>query len=115
MTKPEIKESLNYKLLSKILKKYPKSSSWATAIKGVREYTMGYAIEVCNVNEPYIFLYWVSQGFESCASYREIPIATKQQLIQELSVNGFVFDINDNLSLNIVGFNSKQPVNAVVV
>ena len=115
MTKPEIKELLNYKLLSKILKKYLKSSSWATAIKGVREYTMGYGIEVMDVSEPCIFVYWVSQGFESCASYHEIPIATKQQLIDELLSNGFILEINDNLTVNIIGFNSKQPVNTVAV
>lgn len=115
MTKPEIKELLNYKLLSKILKKYPKSKSEATRIKGFRDYTMGYGIEVMNVNAPCIFIYWVSQGFESCASYREIPIATKQQLIDELLSNGFILEINDNLTVNINGFNSKQSVNTVAV
>lgn len=115
MNKTEIKELLNYKLLIKILKKYPKSSSWSTAIKGVREYTMGYAVEVCNVTEPYIFVYWVSQGFESCGTYREIPVAAKQQLIDELLSNGFILEINDNLTVNIIGFNSKQPVNAVAM
>lgn len=110
MTKPEIKELLNYKLLSKILSKYPKSKSETTRIKGFRDYTMGYGIEIMNVNEPCIFIYWVNQGFESMASYREIPVATKQQLIDELLTDGFIIEINDNLTVNIIGFNSKQPV-----
>lgn len=110
MTKPQIKELLNYKLLIKILKKYPKSSSTPTGIRGVRDYQMGYSVNVITVPEPYIRVGWISQGYKSCGTYREVSDSVKQQLIDELAFNGFELEVTNELSAIVIGFNLNQPL-----
>lgn len=93
----------NWSKVVPLLKKagLPIAKSHTTAIKGYKDYNLGFKI---NSDSDGVRIYFQSQGHTSTGTYRELTMQQKQQAVEVLIKAGYVLDVNER-RIEILSFN----------